>query len=253
MKFGTPIVNPAQPFIQGQVDQLFAGPSGTSGAPSVLIFTLAALNSYDAIAITNAGAINNCVYAAVLNNSKNGLGSSCSVPKQANANDEVILPIQCAPGDTIVVALGLIAASANNPNIAIYGLTNYSFNTQFRPDGRAYPLGLFGLNIAAAALGTTTVLAAPPGGFRYFIKSVSGWVSAPAAGGSPVNVTGTVNGTAGIIIASCPTPAASQVGSVNIDYPEGFLTDQATALQITCGFNAAFGAALSIIYDIVEA
>lgn len=263
MKFGTPLVSPAQPFSDGQYDLLT--PNGLVIAGSQYVANIGggtaglnvAQNHYKAILffIQFQNTTVNALWAAVFKpvgqrcafSGAFGPGFNTGPPIGVALSPANSVIIGCAinPGDTIDFGIWFNGVVPANTLLWIYGLTEIPPGLQIRGDGRNYPVGsLAATNNLAVANGPINLIAAPGNGNRIMLKSIM-LDNSPSTADAWLSCS--VAGAAGMI----PLILRGSVATNTTVWESGFLLDQNTALQMVgAGTPTADAFAL---YDIVPA
>lgn len=243
MRFGSPIAQAAQPFTTGQYDTLanIALPTGFTN----VIESVIAKNSYTAISIAcgglQPGQVPICGSVANSNALTSGVIFSGSFGNNQNGLAQLILPVFCNAGDTLVIKLFFLQAPTSG-SLTILGLTN-TIPPPVRPDGRCYPLGLFGVQ----GLATGTIIATPPATMRIMIKHANVVVNQAGVVVAGITITQTGN-VMNIAQAACGTNTPTGMGETVDD--TGILCDSGTGVALNTTVAASYVNG-NILYDLV--
>jgi len=220
VQFGQPLLAASGAgAVAGQQDLLLANQNtGAIGGAITLNYFVGALNPYVGIGIINPGNVPNLVDVTVTNQ-LSGMASSCAVPNEPGVVGVLWLPIICAKGDSIEISLCINAASGGGI-FTVYGLTGITemaVNANFRPDGRAFPLGT-----RHTSSGVAGAIANAQANNRIFLHTLS----LSQSGGGTCALSGTINGVTSNFLS---LPGA---GAVSDTFPQGLLLDPNTALSL---------------------
>jgi hypothetical protein len=237
MQFGQPLLAASgNAPVPGQQDLLLNPNTGAIGGAITLNYFVAAQNPYVGIGIINPDNVPNVVDVTATNQNS-GLWSSCAVPHEPGVIGVLYLPLLCAKGDSIEISLCINAASGGGifDVVGLTGVTEMAINANFRPDGRAFPLGV---RIAQSTVAGAIVTAQANN--RIYVHTLS----LSTSGGGSCAIAGTING----VVVNILTLASA--GAVSDTFPQGILFDPNTAVSL--GIAGAAAVTGAVIYDRVH-
>lgn len=219
---------------QGAVDNLgtFTG-LGSS-------FTVTAKHTYNSLlVVTNTQVGHQAWYVTVANSTELGAGAVFGAPCQPYTVNwlatRAVVACACIPGDVLQINI-LGSGLAGGDQATVLGMTNGPLPS-VRPDGRAYPLGLFNVSAISSGAGSATIVFGPPAPLRIMVKSVHVTGSTGFS-----DLIGTLNGN-NIELTGVPP----QGGALNTVFESGLLLDVSGGITLSAGATASRG---TITYDL---